>query len=169
MSPELRWLKPELQELDEYPSDLLVISAFSDERPLEGLASLVDWRLCGAMSAWRKGGFSQGYYGERILFPTSHRLAQQRLLFLGLGRRTEYRSDRALALAEEVISITSKLHLNSITCSLLRLEGLASPLERSGPALVKLLQDKLPCSRFALIADTGAQKAIREGQIFFSR
>ncbi len=165
----LRWVADELRALDDAPSDLLVLTAFADERPLEGLAGLVDWRLCGALAAWRLGGFSTGDLGERILCPTAHRLSHSRLLFIGLGRRTEYRSDRALSVAEEILEVSAGLNVTSLTTGLFQLEGLATPLERTGPKLVHLLRGAPHLTEVQLIASEPAARIIRDGIQFFGR
>jgi len=162
-------VKSDLRALDDAPSQLLVLSAFSDERPLESLAGLIDWRLCGALSSWRMGGFSTGELGERILFPTPRRLAQSALLFVGLGRREQYRSDRALAVAEAVVEVAAGLRVQELMTGLFKLEGLASPLERTGPKLVHLLRHAPSLSRLQLVADDPSQRMVKDGIQFFGR
>lgn len=166
---EIRWVPNDLRALDDAPAELLVLTAFSDERPLEGLAGLIDWRLCGALSAWRMGGFSTGALGERILYPSAHRLAQERLLFVGLGRREEFRSDRAHAIAEAVLEAAIGLGTVHLMTGLFRLEGLPSPLERTGPKLVHLLRSAPGLTRLTLVADEASAKMVKDGIQFFGR
>lgn len=165
----LRWVSDELRALDDAPSDLLVLTAFADERPLEGLAGLVDWRLCGALSAWRAGGFSTGELGERILYPTSHRLSHTRLLFLGLGGRTEYRSDRAIAVVDEVLEVTMNLGVCTLTTGLFQLEGLPTPLERTGPKLIERLRAAPHLTEVQIAASEASTRLIRDAMQFFGR
>jgi hypothetical protein len=54
------------------------------ERPLQGLAGLVDWRLCGALTRALRGGLYQGAPDEALLLPTSGRLPAARVVALGL-------------------------------------------------------------------------------------
>lgn len=54
------------------------------ERPLQGLAGLVDWRLCGALTRALAGGLYDGGDGEALLLPTDGRLAAPRVVALGL-------------------------------------------------------------------------------------
>ena len=115
------------------------------------------------------GGFSTGELGERILFPTPSRLAQSALLFIGLGRREQYRSDRALAVAEAVIEVAAGLQVSELMTGLFRLEGLASPLERTGPKLVHLLRHAPGLSRLQLVADEPSQRMVKDGIQFFGR
>jgi len=54
------------------------------ERPLQGLAGLVDWRLCGALTRALRGGLYAGAPAEALLLPTSGRLPAARVVALGL-------------------------------------------------------------------------------------
>jgi hypothetical protein len=54
------------------------------ERPLQGLAGLVDWRLCGALTRALRGGLYGGSPGEALLLPTGGRLPAARVVALGL-------------------------------------------------------------------------------------
>lgn len=166
---ELRWIRPELRVLDDAPAELLVLHAFADERPLTGLTGLVDWRLAGALSSWRMGGFSTGELGERVLYPTARRLSHPRLLLVGLGRRAEYRSDRAIALAAEVLECARGLGVRSLTTGLFHLETLATPLERIGPKLVHLLRSAPGLECVTIAADAEAEKLVKDGIHFFGR
>ncbi len=166
---ELRWIAPELRVLDDSPGDLLVLCAFADERPLGGLTGLVDWRLAGALSSWRIGGFSTGELGERVLYPTARRLSHPRLLFVGLGHRAEHRSDRALAIAEEVLEAARGLGVRTLTTGLFHLEVLATPLERVGPRLVHLLRSGSGLERVTIAADEESQRLVKDGIQFFGR
>src|SRR5436190_1879228 len=49
--------------------DLAVLPFFEDERPLQGLAGLVDWRIGGGLSALLRAGFCTGATGEAVLLP----------------------------------------------------------------------------------------------------
>lgn len=166
---ELKWIAPELRVLDDSPAELLVLHAFSDERPLTGLTGLVDWRLAGALSSWRIGGFSTGALGERVLYPTPRRLSHPRLLFVGLGKRAEYRSDRALAVADEVVRAARGLGVTTMTTGLFHLEALASPLERVGPRLVHLMRNAPGLERVTIAADEEAVRLVKDGIQFFGR
>ncbi|MCH9688614.1 MAG: hypothetical protein K0V04_44695 [Deltaproteobacteria bacterium] len=65
--------------------DLAVLPYFEDERPLQGLAGLVDWRLSGRLSTLLRDGFGTGRAGEAMLLPGRRTLGMERLVLLGLG------------------------------------------------------------------------------------
>lgn len=164
----LQMVPPELRVLDDSPADLLVLATFSDERPLEGLTGLVDWRLCGAISSWKQSGLASGAYGEQLLYPTS-RLSHPRVLLLGLGPRAEHRSDRAFGLARQALEAADLLGVASLTTGLFGLEHLASPLERTGAKLVEILKGHRhgALERVTLVVTESEQKLVKDGVGFY--
>ena len=47
---DLRFVAPDLRRLDEAGSEVVVCGVWKDQRPLTGLACLLDWRLAGRLS-----------------------------------------------------------------------------------------------------------------------
>jgi hypothetical protein len=72
-----------LASLDALDVEALVLLV-GPERPLQGLAGLVDWRLCGALTRALLGGLYAGAPGEALLVPTGGRLPAARVVALGL-------------------------------------------------------------------------------------
>ena len=83
------------QSLDELQTELIVLPFFSDERPLVGAASLIDWRLCGALSRKIMAGYVEGRFGEKALLTNPGTLKSDALLLVGLGRSAEFGLDVA--------------------------------------------------------------------------
>jgi hypothetical protein len=72
-----------LASLDALAADSLAVWV-GPERPLRGLASLVDWRMCGALSrAIRTGQFTPEA-GEALLLPAAGRLPVGRVFCFGV-------------------------------------------------------------------------------------
>lgn len=86
----LEILKPSLEVLDRLETEDLVLGLFQDERPLRGVAGLVDWRLCGMLSRFAQLNRVTGEVEERVLMPGAGRIGPQRIFLLGLGKRTAY-------------------------------------------------------------------------------
>ena len=76
-------------------ADLAVAGFFLDEKPLRGAAGRADWRLCGVVTELVESGRLRGKVGEATLVPSMGRLAADRVLLLGLGRRSSFRAGRA--------------------------------------------------------------------------
>jgi hypothetical protein len=85
--------------------DLGVVPVFSDERPLLGLAGLIDWRGSGCLSTIVRSGFCSSALREQVLLPCDRRLPIDRLVLVGLGPREHYDEARARAMAEQSVRI----------------------------------------------------------------
>jgi hypothetical protein len=85
--------------------DLGVVPVFSDERPLLGLAGLIDWRGSGCLSKLVRSGFCSSTMREQVLLPCDRRLPVDRLVLVGLGPREHYDEAHARALAEQSVRV----------------------------------------------------------------
>ena len=82
----VHFLTCELAKWDESDVDTLVVTFFSDERPLRGAAGLADWRLCGRLSRLIKNKRLSGESGEALLMPPpGGRLSFRLMVLFGLG------------------------------------------------------------------------------------
>jgi hypothetical protein len=70
--------------------DMLAIGLWAEARPLRGAAGLVDWRLCGRLSALIADGKVDGRPDERTLIPCRSRLPWKVALAVGLGARADF-------------------------------------------------------------------------------
>ena len=141
---DVSFITPDLRALDDQDvteaDNILVLSAFSDDRPLRGLAGLVDWRLCGTLSRFIQSSKAIGDYGERVLLPSGGRLPHAKVLMMGLGPRAQHRADRAMSIARDAAKTVVGLGCHTFTSGLFGLEDLPTPLDRTAPDLVSELQ-----------------------------
>lgn len=86
-----------LEGLDALVGVDLVAFVGEAERPLQGLAGLLDWRLCGALTRQLRAGAWSGAKGERVLTVTLGRLPSARLFVFGLGPQGVQPADVAAA------------------------------------------------------------------------
>ncbi|MDD9940838.1 MAG: hypothetical protein OXU20_07230 [Myxococcales bacterium] len=91
----IRFIAPTLAELDRLRCDAIVLTLFSDERPLRGAGGLVDWRLCGAISQRLMDGFITGDRDEQVLVPAQKRLPVEKVFLFGLGPQAALSVDHA--------------------------------------------------------------------------
>ncbi len=123
MTPEL--LDPGLAALDALTGyDAVCVLITEDERPLEGAAGFVDWRLGGALSRVLQSGFFVGSPGEKLLVPTDEKLSVPRLFAMGLGPRkgvTPLGVEHALTAAASMIA---KAGMQSVALSVARVPQL---------------------------------------------
>lgn len=75
-----------LHGLDTLGSRDLLLFVGPEERPLQGLAGLVDWRLLGRLSRLLREGLFEGRAAESLLTVAARRLPAQRVFLYGLGR-----------------------------------------------------------------------------------
>lgn len=89
--------------------DLVVLPCFEDERPLQGLAGLVDWRMSGRLSTLLRDGFFTGAAGEAVLLPGRQTLPMARLVLIGLGPGAAFDRARAEATGERLVTLVDRL------------------------------------------------------------
>lgn len=78
--------EPSLHTVDALEDiDAVVCLVPEDQRPLQGGAGFVDWRLCGALSRAIASGFFKGSPGEKLLVPSDGRLPAPMVFAVGLG------------------------------------------------------------------------------------
>ena len=112
---KLRAVNTDVVKLD---VETLVITFFEDERPLKGQAGLADWRLCGAVSRLIIDGRIDGYVGEKILFPMSHRMKCDKILAIGLGPSENFGDESYSRICRIVSDSLFKLRCRSFAMSL---------------------------------------------------
>lgn len=98
--------------------DVGLVPVFREERPLLGLAGLMDWRGCGRLSALFRSGFGSASFGEQLLLPCDHRLPVARLVLVGLGSRTAFDNERASEIARRLVTIVRGLRAQSVLLAL---------------------------------------------------
>jgi len=93
-------LRLEVAELSLAAIDALDVDACAvfvgPERPLQGFAGYLDWRLCGAVSRAIRAGTFDGADGEALLLPSGGRIAVPRVFCFGLSQ-VELGPDRFLS------------------------------------------------------------------------
>jgi hypothetical protein len=118
-----------LPGLDQLSADGLALFIDRRVRPLQGLAGLCDWRLCGQLSRVLETGFFQGTGGENLLMPTAGRLPVARLLVFGIGESAE--GDAAEAQLARALEVAHRAGLKSLALSI---DFLAADPERAAAA-----------------------------------
>jgi hypothetical protein len=117
---EFTFIAPDPRRFDEANVELCLCGIWKDERPMRGLAGLIDWRLGGRLSDLLKTGFATGERGESLLLPGRPHVSFDKILVIGLGLRSDF---------DET---TYDNHLLSITRALERLRVRRCVLELPG-------------------------------------
>jgi len=113
----------ETRALERLQGDLLVAGFFSDDRPLRGGASRVDWRLCGLVSDLIRQGRMRGARGEALLVPAAGQLGAPRILMIGLGQRHRFRMVAAQEMMRDVVERALRMGVGSLLVSPLGIPG----------------------------------------------
>ena len=87
---EFRFVTPDLRKLDETSAELVACGMWKDERPMGGLAGLLDWRMGGKISKLARETFVGGELGEVLFVPGRPRLPFDKIIVLGLGERSAF-------------------------------------------------------------------------------
>ncbi|CAN5461283.1 hypothetical protein BH09MYX1_BH09MYX1_42730 [soil metagenome] len=86
----VRFVAPDLRALDATPADAIACGVYEDERPMRGVAGLLDWRLAGRFSALIDRRHLTGKNGEVMLFAGPAKLPFTKVLLFGLGVRAAF-------------------------------------------------------------------------------
>jgi hypothetical protein len=122
-------------EADRRRVELGVVPVFVDERPLIGLAGLLDWRSSGRLSAILRSGFFTGSAVEQLLTPGERRWPIDRLVLVGIGARAEFDDTHARRLGSRCIEIATGLAPATVLIAL--------PTGLSDRGLVEVVFDSL--------------------------
>jgi hypothetical protein len=87
---DFRFIAPDLRHLDLATAELLACCVWSDVRPVQGLAGLLDFRLAGKLSRLARDSFLGGARGEIVLVPGRPRFPFEKVLVFGLGGRADF-------------------------------------------------------------------------------
>ena len=90
MIVDVRFVAPDLRRLDEASAEVVACGIYEDERPLRGLAGLLDWRLAGRLSRLAKESFLVGARDEALALPARPRLPFDKVIVVGLGPRKSF-------------------------------------------------------------------------------
>lgn len=99
------------EPIDELTVDTIVLSAFSEERPLKGSSGLIDWRTCGRLSRMIMDRDFGAERFETLLFPSEGRLRPVKVLIIGLGSRADYDFEAYSEVMAYTIQSVANMHV----------------------------------------------------------
>lgn len=159
---ELRFVGPELAELDRAGAEVLVAALFRDERPPRGVAGLFDWRSAGRLSRLMQAGFATGELGEVLMTPAKPSLPFDKIIFFGAGERGAFDDLVFAALIERISSTMEGLRTRSVVAQLPGRHLDAIPPERAADLLLENTADNPEHDVWTLVESSAAQRAIGE-------
>lgn len=157
---ELRFVAPDLRRLDEAGSEVVVCGVWRDERPLTGLAGLLDWRLGGRLSKLARQSFLVGEVGEVLVVPARPRLPFDKVMVAGLGPRAGFGEETFRTVLARVLDALSGLSVKKAVMELPgRGDGVLDP-ERAADILLDAVGDDGEREALCLVEEPEAQKKI---------
>jgi len=115
---ELRFTLPSLRKLDQLGSEVIIAGVTSDERPLHGVAGLLDYRLAGRISSLIERGFVTGEVAEVVLVPGKPKLPFDKVLLFGVGARAAFSEPVYRLVVEKMLATLEGLRARSAVVEL---------------------------------------------------
>jgi hypothetical protein len=157
---ELRFVLPNLHALDEHPAEVIACAVWSDERPMRGLAGLLDWRLAGRVSRLAKEKFVKGDVGEVLCMQGKPRLPFDKVLLVGAGPRAAF--DEA-AYEKVIVALLRALEGLNVKRAVVELPGRAGDKiapERAAELVLDATRDSEAHDAWFLVETAEAQARI---------
>jgi hypothetical protein len=159
---QLRFVSRDLAALDEIDVEVLVASVFSDVRPARGVAALCDWRLGGRLSRLMREDFVTGALGEVVMVPGKPKLAFDKVILFGLGRKATFDKAAYTSVVERIFTTLSKLRVRTAVVELPgRADGMIDPTLAATVVLDQSERDA-DIDAWTLVEDTEARAAIEQ-------
>jgi len=105
-------------DLRRHKDRALALTFFEGEQIPKGMAKEVDSMLTGAISKLRKTGDFDGKKGQQAVLYPDHGFNFERLILVGLGKKSAFNLDIIRQSAGQSISVAKKFKLNSLTFAL---------------------------------------------------
>ena len=159
---EFRFVAPDLRRLDDASAELLACCVWSDQRPMRGLAGLLDWRLAGRLSMLARDGFVVGQLGELLFVPGRPRLRFEKVLVLGAGARADFGEDAFRSVVTHLLRALEGLRVRRAVVELPgRADGLIDA-ERAADLVLECVGDSPLHDAWWLVEEPDGQRRIAQ-------
>jgi len=159
---ELRFILPNLRRLDLAGTEVLVAGITEDERPLRGLAGLLDFRLQGKLSKLLASGFISGRFGELLLLPGKPALAFDKLILVGLGSRGTFGDNTYRHALSRILTTLEGIRVRSAVVELPGRHFFSMRPEDATSILLEMVADRPDHDLWTLVESNEAQQAISQ-------
>ena len=100
---------------DSLPGESVVALYFSDQKPLEGPAALLDWRLNGQLTRMLLDGEVQGRAGEHVMLQNNGKFKADWILFVGGGKWHGLCQETHAALVRHMLSVACQAGFKDVS------------------------------------------------------
>ena len=118
---------------DSLPGESVVALYFADQKPIDGPAALLDWRLDGQLTKMLVDGEIQGRAGEHVMLQNNGKLNADWVLFVGGGKWHGLCEETHAALVRHMLSVAVQAGFKDVSLAFM-------PHEEVDP---KLLQQQI--------------------------
>ena len=155
---DLRFVPPDLRRLEAAGAEMIACGIWEDQRPLPGLAGLVDWRLAGRLSRLAREQFLVGSLGEVLFLPGRPRLPFDKVIVLGLGARASFGDAPFKTALEKLLATASGLKVRRVVAELPgRGDDTMTP-ERAAELVMECMGASPPADAWWLVEAAEAEK-----------
>ena len=158
---DVRFVDPDLQQIEALKADVVCLMLFSDIRPFKGAAGQIDWRLCGLLSKLSVENKLRSISGEQLLIADKHRLSIPKILLWGLGSSEHFTEKKFEEVCTAALRSLSGLGVHQIV---LNLPGRAEARLSASQAtthFLSILEARPHDARFILIEAPEEHKALK--------
>ena len=118
---------------DSLPGESVVALYFADQKPLDGPAALLDWRLDGQLTKMLVDGEIQGRAGEHVMLQNNGKLKADWVLFVGGGKWYGLCEETHASLVRHMLSVAGQAGFKDVSLAFM-------PHEETDP---KVLQQQI--------------------------
>ena len=162
MIEQLHFVEPDLRAIDTTSAEVIACSVFQDERPMRGLAGLLDWRLAGRLSVLAKNDFLTGAEGEIVLVPGRPYVRFEKILVLGIGPRSAFDDGVVRRVLGKLVSALEGLKVRRALVEVPgRPSGKLEPA-RAAELLLECAESSLEDEMWTLVDDEAAEKTMAQ-------
>jgi hypothetical protein len=159
---DIRFVDPDLRSLDASGMELLACTVWEDQRPMRGVAGLLDWRLAGTLSKLARKGFLAGTLGEVLFVPGRPSLCFEKVLVFGLGARSAFGESSFRQVVSHVLTALTGLRVRRAVVELPgRADGMLEA-ERACELMLECVGDSEAHDAWWLVEPPDAQRRITE-------
>ncbi len=157
---EIRFVSPDLNQLDLIVTELLAIPVSHGQRPPLGCAGLVDYRTAGRVSEVIKAGALQGQLGEKVFIRGRPKLPFDKILLYGAGSPASFNPQTFTGIVQMLIETFGELGVRRAVVELPgRAENLITP-EMAAEILLEQAGENPHVDTWTLVDTPAAQRAV---------
>lgn len=162
---DLRFVAPDLRRLDLAGTEVLIACLSEGQRPPQGVAGLVDWRMAGRISRLLKSDFADGRVGEVLLIPGKPKLPFDKVILFGCGRQDAFNETVFRSVVTSMLTTLEGLHVRSAVVELPGRQLGAISAERAADLLLEQAATRAEHDLWTLVEDADGQRSITQHMI----